>query len=93
MASIMNADDPKVKGSAILLNFPNEMMKNEMLKIRTKVLRHFREALNNYSIDFEITVSEQTASKFAYTPQEKYAKLLEKNKALAELKKRFKLDL
>ena len=93
VASIMNADKPKLNGFMIELIFPNSMMKAELLKIRPKLLKHFREKLNNYSIDFDIKVNEGSEKKFAYTPQEKYNKLLEKNEALAKLKKAFKLDL
>jgi len=93
IASIMNADIPKVQNSMIELTFPNSMMKAELLKIRPKLLKYFREELNNYSIDFTIHVNEDKEKKFAYTPQEKYNKLLEKNKALAKLKSKFKLDL
>ena len=89
----MNADIPKVKGFIIELTFPNSMMKAELIKIRPKLLKYFREKLNNYSIDFDIKVNEESEKKFAYTPQEKYTKLLEKNEALAKLKKTFKLDL
>jgi DNA polymerase-3 subunit gamma/tau len=92
-ASIMNTDIPKINNHTIELTFPNSMMKAELLKIRSKLLKHFREKLNNYSIDFDIKVNEENEKKFAYTPQEKYNKLLEKNKALAKLKSIFKLDL
>jgi DNA polymerase-3 subunit gamma/tau len=93
MASIMNADVPKVHKNTIKLVFPNSMMKAELVKIKPKLLKHFREKLNNHSIKFEIKVNEENEKKFAYTPEEKYNKLLEKNKALAKLKKTFKLDL
>lgn len=89
----MNTDIPKIDGFTIELIFPNSMMKAELLKIRPRLLKHFREVLNNYSIDFEIKVNEEREKKFAYTAQEKYNKLLEKNKALAKLKNTFKLDL
>ena len=69
------------------------MMKGEFNKARHKLLKHLRESLNNYSIDFNIIVNEEDTKKYAYTPQEKYSKLLEKNKALAKLKNTFKLDL
>jgi len=92
-ASIMNTDIPKINNHTIELTFPNSMMKAELLKVRPKLLKHFREKLNNYSIDFDIKVNEENEKKFAYTPQEKYNKLLEKNKALAKLKNTFKLDL
>ena len=93
IASIMNADTPKVNVEKVELSLPNSMMEAEFNKIKPKLLRYFREKLNNYSIDFIIHVNEEHEKKFAYTPQEKYNKLLEKNKALAKLKSTFKLDL
>jgi DNA polymerase-3 subunit gamma/tau len=68
-------------------------MKVELLKVRPKVLRHIREKLNNYEVDFEITVNEDNTKRFAYTPQEKYELLKDKNKALALLRKKFNLEL
>ncbi len=93
LASILKADSPKLKGHVIHVAYPNEMMKVELLKVRPRVLRHIREKLNNYEVDFEITVNEDNTKRFAYTPQEKYELLREKNKALALLRKKFNLDL
>ncbi len=93
IASIMNANKPKVLLGSIEIVFPNTMMEAEFLKMKPKLLRYFREKLTNYSIDFKTIVNEENEKKFAYTPQEKYNKLLEKNKALAKLKNTFKLDL
>ncbi len=93
LASILKADAPGLKGHLIQLSYPNEMMKLELLKVRPKVLKHIRKALNNYSIDFEITVNEDTTKRFAYTPQEKYELLKEKNKDISLLRKTFNLDL
>ncbi len=93
IASIMNADRPKVLNNNVMLTFPNSMMEAEFNKIKPKLLRFLREKLSNYSLDFNISVNEENEKKFAYTPQEKYNKLLEKNNALAKLKKIFKLDL
>lgn len=93
LASILKADSPKLKGHLIHLAYPNELMKVELLKVRPRVLRYIREKLNNYAIDFEITVNEDNTKRFAYTPQEKYELLKEKNKALALLRKKFNLEL
>ena len=93
LASILKADSPKLKGQMIHLSYPNELMKVELLKVRPKVLRHIRKELNNYSVDFEITVNEDNTKRFAYTPQEKYELLKEKNEALSLLRKKFNLEL
>jgi DNA polymerase-3 subunit gamma/tau len=52
-----------------------------------------REALNNYGLQTQIIVNEAAIKKFAYTPQEKYKKLLKKNPLLEKLKNTFKLDV
>ncbi len=93
LASILKADAPKLKGHLIHVAYPNELMKVELLKVRPRVLRHLREKLNNYEVDFEISVNEDNTKRFAYTPQEKYELLKDKNKALALLRKKFNLEL
>ena len=93
LASILKADAPGLKGNLIQLTYPNEMMKIELLKVKPKVLRHLRQTLNNYSLDFEIHVNETSTKRFAYTPQEKYELLKEKNKAISLLRKTFNLEL
>jgi len=93
LASILNADAPKLKGHLIHVAYPNELMKVELLKVRPRVLRFLREKLNNYDVDFQITVNEDHTKRFAYTPQEKYELLKEKNEAIALLRKKFNLEL
>ncbi|PID71082.1 MAG: DNA polymerase III subunit gamma/tau [Flavobacteriales bacterium] len=93
MASILNAVSPKVVQDEVVIHFPNSMMKAEFLKIKPRLKRFLQTELNNYHIKFKTIIDEKVEEKFAYTPQEKYEKLLKKNKALAELKRTFKLDL
>ena len=92
-ASILKADTPKIEGNTIFVTYPNAMMKTELLKVKPKVLGFLRKELNNYSIDFHITVNEENTKNFAYTAQEKYELLKEKNKAISLLKKTFNLEL
>ena len=93
LSSILKADVPKLKGTQIHVTYPNELMKVELLKVRPKVLRYIRKKLNNYEVDFEISVNENTTKRFAYTPQEKYELLKEKNEAISLLRKKFNLEL
>ena len=69
------------------------MMKAELLKVKPKALNYLRKELNNYSIDFKVSVNEENAKKFAYTPQEKYDLLKEKNEAISKLRRTFNLEL
>lgn len=93
LGAILKADQPVLKGEIIHVTYPNKLMKAELLKVRPKVLRHIRSQLNNFSIDFEVHVNEENTTRFAYTPQEKYERLKEKNEHLALLRKRFNLEL
>ena len=92
-ASILKADTPKVENTLVLVTYPNQMMKAELIKVKSKALKHLRKELNNYSIDFKISVDEENEKKFAYTPQEKYDLLKSKNKAIIKLRKTFNLEL
>lgn len=93
LASILKADHPVIKEQMIHVTYPNQLMKTELLKVKPRVLKDLREKLNNYSVDFEIAVKEENVKRFAYTPQEKYELLREKNKDLSLLRKTFNLEL
>ena len=68
-------------------------MEDQLKLGKAKLLKFLRESLNNFSITIHVTVSETIEKKFAYTPQEKYNKLNEKNPLLKKLKDTFQLDL
>jgi len=94
MASIIAADAPKLDGKfKIVYTVPNKLMQDQFKKGRPKLLNFLREKLNNYGIDIALELNETVEKKFAYTPQEKYSKLLEKNPMLEKLRKTFMLDL
>ncbi len=93
IASIINADIPRMEGDFIKMTLPNDMMKAEMLKHRPKLMQFLKQNLNNYHIDLKVDVNEQEVKKFAYTPLEKYKKMREKNNALELLRTKFDLDL
>ena len=93
LASVLMADKPVLKGHVIHVTYPNQLMKKELLRVRPKVLKHIRSALNNHTVDFEIEVKEENQKRFAYTPQEKYELLKEKNRDISLLRKTFNLEL
>jgi len=57
------------------------------------LLQFLRKELKNYDIYLDIKVNEDMQKKFAYTPDEKYEKLKEKNPNIELLRKTFDLDL
>ena len=93
LASILMADKPTLKGHQIHLSYPNQLMKQELLRVRPKVLKAIRKQLNNHEVDFVVEVREENEKRFAYTPQEKYELLKEKNKNISLLRKTFNLEL
>lgn len=94
IASILITDKPKLlQNFKVQLTLPNKLMASQLEREKPKLNKHIREALNNYGIVIQIVVNEVVTKKFAYTPQEKYEKLLELNPILAKLKEAFKLDL
>ena len=94
VASIMNANQPSVKEDhQIHFELPNNLMKDQLERAKPSLLKYLREHLNNFKIDLIIDVNEEETKKYAYTPQEKYLKLKEKNSAIDLLKKTFDLDV
>lgn len=94
LAANLQADIPKLKENhIILIELPNSTMKKEVEREQSLMLNYLKEQLNNYSISLQINVNEETAKKFAFTPEEKYEKLREKNPAIDLLRKEFDLDL
>jgi DNA polymerase-3 subunit gamma/tau len=93
VASIMNSNVPRLENGIVHFQLPNASMKDQLNRAKPPLLKHLREKLNNYKIDIVVDVNEQETKKYAYTPDEKYQKLKEKNSALELLKKTFDLDL
>ncbi|SFC62700.1 DNA polymerase-3 subunit gamma/tau [Flagellimonas taeanensis] len=93
LASNLNTDVPKLKnGNTIWIELPNSTMKKEVEREQSLMMDYLKQKLNNYSITLHITVNEEVAKKFAFTPAEKYEKLREKNPAIDMLRKEFDLD-
>ena len=94
LASNLRIGIPVLKEDAIVsYTLPNHTMKKEIEMERDQLMRYLRTALGNDTIRLELIVNEEDAKKFAYTPEEKYAKFKAKNPALDDLKKTFDLEL
>ena len=94
LASNLASDTPKLLDeSTIWIELPNGTMKKEIEREQFDLMEYLRAHLNNHFISLKITVNEEVAKKFAFTPEEKYQKLREKNPAIDILRKTFDLDL
>ncbi|SEM01124.1 DNA polymerase-3 subunit gamma/tau [Maribacter orientalis] len=94
LASNLNTDIPKLKEDfKIHIELPNGTMKKEIEREQFELMEYLRAKLNNHFIQLDISVNEATAKKFAFTPEEKYEKLREKNPVIDLLRTEFDLDL
>ncbi len=93
LASNLHSDVPRLKNpETIWIELPNSTMKKEVEREQAVVLEYLREKLNNHYIILQISVNEENMKKYAFTPEEKYQKLKEKNPAIDLLRQTFDLD-
>ena len=71
----------------------NKIQKKEMEDRLTEFLPMIRQKLNNYHLQLNIQVKEQAAGQKAYTPQEKFAQMAEKNPELKKMKDQLGLEI
>jgi DNA polymerase-3 subunit gamma/tau len=76
---------------SVAVTVHNSTQEGDVKKLKGELLPFVRKGLNNYSFDFEILVNKAAAKDIAVTPQEKYAKLVEKNPLLEEYRKKLGL--
>jgi hypothetical protein len=93
MKSLLLINDPVLNGTAITLELPNEGSKIDFEKEMNGLLGHLRGHLHNHKITIEVLVNEKVTTKQAFTAQEKFNRLCEKNPDLELLRKIFDLDL
>ena len=93
MESLLLIGDPKLEGTTITHELPNEGSKIEFETEKHELLGYLRGKLHNHDISIEVVVNEKVENKFAFTPQDKYNRLNEINPNLEFLKKTFDLDI
>jgi DNA polymerase-3 subunit gamma/tau len=93
MASLLRISDPKLEGSKIIYELPNEGSKIDFDKEKPDLLGYLRGHLHNHEIAIEVVVNGSVKSKIAFTAQDKYNRLNEINPHLEELRRAFDLDL
>ena len=85
--------DPKLEGTSITHELPNDSTKIEFESEKLDLLGYLRGKLHNHDITIDIVVNEKVENKFAFTPIDKYNRLNEINPNLELLKKTFDLDI
>lgn len=93
LASVYNSDQPILKNKKIYIELPNETMKISVLQDQANLMKFLKEKLDNTEISLEIKVNHVQEKKYAFTPREKYQKLVEVNPSIEKLRKTFELDI
>jgi DNA polymerase-3 subunit gamma/tau len=83
------------KGADKVIDFmvDNKIQKKELEDRLTEFLPMLRQKLNNYHLQLNIQVKEQATGQKAYTPQEKYTQMAEKNPELKKMKDQLGLEI
>ena len=93
MESLLLINDPILNGSAITLELPNEGSKIDFETEKQGLLGYLRGHLHNHTVTIDVLVNVNVETKQAFTTQEKFNRLCEKNPNLELLRKTFDLDI
>lgn len=91
--TIMTANEPRLVGSTIEIDVENGVQSEQLKEGKIDILNYLRVELKNFSLDIVTHHIEQNVTRKAYTSQEKYQAMLEKNPSLETLRKTFNLGL
>jgi DNA polymerase-3 subunit gamma/tau len=93
MESLLLINDPKLNGTAITFELPNEGSKLDFESEMHGLLGHMRSHLHNHNITITVLVNESIEIKRNFTDQDRYNRLLEINPNIEILRTTFGLDL
>lgn len=93
MESLLLINDPKLQGTTIIHELPNEGSKIDFETGKYELLGYLRGKLHNHDIDIRVIVNESMDSRKAFTPQDRFNRLNEINPSLELLRKTFDLDI
>lgn len=92
--STLSSRKPSVIGeNQLLLKLDNQVQLMELHEWKADLLGFIREQLNNFAIQMKLVIEEQEQSTQLYTDTEKVKAMIEKNPLLADLMKKFNLDV
>ena len=93
MESLLLISDPKLDGTAIRHELPNEGSRIDFEDEKNELQGYLRGKLQNHDITINVFVNESVENKFAFSSQDKFNRLNQINPTLEVLKKTFDLDL
>jgi len=84
---------PEIENEEVKITLENKALDDEFDAHKSEVLDFLRHELSNYNITITTTINKDIKTKKAYTPQEKFMKMSEKNPHLITLAKTFDADI
>ncbi len=90
--TLMN-NDPLINGSEITVFVENSALESTLQDEKIELLNFLRTALKNFDLQIIIKKAENISAKRIYTNKDKYAYMVDKNPQLAEMRRRFNLDV
>lgn len=93
MAVLDEYQPQRVDDTTCVLTLANPWQRDEFKKFLNKIQDHLRSTLHNNNFELRLEVAAYDASQVAYTADEKYKLLAEKNPVLKDLKEQLNLQL
>lgn len=93
MESLLLINDPKLNGTNISIELPNEGSKLDFEKELNGLLGYLKGHLHNHDITITVIVNESIESKKSFNDQDRYNRLHEINPNIELLRSTFGLDL
>lgn len=84
---------PEIENDTIKILVENKALEDEFKAQLSDFLDFIRAELNNYNLQVTTEINKDDTQKKAYTPQEKFIKMSEKNPQLKELVKKLNMDV
>lgn len=93
MESYLLLSDPKLEGTKIIHELPNESSRIDFEMEKHNLLGYLRGKLHNHDITIEVIVNETIENRKTFTSQDKFNRLNEINSNLELLRRTFDLDI
>ncbi|RYE58566.1 MAG: DNA polymerase III subunit gamma/tau, partial [Sphingobacteriales bacterium] len=90
--TLMN-NEPILNGTEITVLVENSALESTLQDEKIELLNFLRTALKNFSLQILAKRAENVGTKRIYTNKDKYTYMVEKNPQLAEMRRRFNLDI
>ena len=92
MATNMQISEPKLNGTTIILEMPNESVNEEFNASKNNLIGYLRGKLHNHDINIETVININIDSKKIFNDQDRFNRLNEINPNLDVLRRTFGLD-